>query len=135
MRVISGLLVGVLFGLGLTVSGMINPGKIIAFLDVSGVWDPSLIVVMAAALGVSLVGYRVVLAFEKPLFEATFQLPTKTLVDRPLLIGSALFGAGWGLSGLCPGPAITAGALLRPEVYAFLAAMIAGMALHDFRRP
>lgn len=132
MRNLSALAVGLLFGLGLTISGMIDPAKIIAFLDVTGAWDPSLLVVMASALAVSFVGYRIVLARAKPAFEPAFQLPTKTVIDRPLLIGSALFGAGWGLAGLCPGPAISAAALGEPAVYAFLAAMLAGMALKDF---
>lgn len=132
MRIFSALVVGVLFGLGLTISGMINPAKIIGFLDVAGKWDPSLLVVMASALAVSFIGYRVVLAREKPLYEPSFQLPTKTAIDRPLLAGSAIFGAGWGLSGLCPGPAISATMLFSPSVYAFLAAMVAGMLLHDF---
>lgn len=131
MRVLSALLVGVLFGLGLTISGMINPAKIIAFLDIAGAWDPSLLVVMASALAVSFVGYRIVLAREKPVFEPSFQLPTKTQIDRPLLIGAALFGAGWGLAGLCPGPAISAAALGHGEIYVFLVALAAGMLLKD----
>jgi hypothetical protein len=132
MRIISALLVGLLFGAGLTVSGMINPAKIIAFLDVAGAWDPSLLVVMAAALAVSFVGYRAVLARQKPAFEPSFQLPSKTVIDRPLLLGSALFGTGWGLAGLCPGPAVSAAVLGHPSIYAFIAAMLAGMALKDF---
>jgi uncharacterized membrane protein YedE/YeeE len=132
MRVFSAFAVGLLFGLGLTISGMIDPAKIIAFLDVTGDWDPSLLVVMGSALAVSFIGYRIVLAREKPAFETSFQLPSKTVIDRPLLIGSALFGAGWGLAGLCPGPAISAAALGQPAVYAFLAAMLAGMAIRDF---
>lgn len=132
MRVISALFVGLLFGAGLTVSGMINPAKIIAFLDVAGAWDPSLLVAMAAALAVSSIGYRIVLVRQKPAFDAAFQLPVKTVIDRPLLAGSALFGAGWGLAGLCPGPAVSAVALSEPAIYAFMAAMLAGMALKDF---
>ncbi|MFN3960437.1 MAG: DUF6691 family protein [Parvularculaceae bacterium] len=132
MRVVSALLAGLVFGLGLTISGMINPAKIIGFLDVTGAWDPSLLVVMASALTVSFAGYRLVLARGKPAFEPSFQLPTKTVIDRPLLVGSALFGAGWGFAGLCPGPAISAAVLGSPSVYAFLAAMLAGMAIKDF---
>lgn len=131
MRVVSSLLVGILFGAGLTISGMINPAKIIAFLDIAGAWDPSLLVVMASALAVSFIGYRIVLARERPLFEPSFQLPTKTVIDRPLLVGSALFGAGWGLSGLCPGPAISGAALGQSEIYVFLLALFAGMLLKD----
>jgi len=135
MSVLSALLVGVLFGLGLTISEMINPAKIIAFLDVAGSWDPSLLVVMASALVVSFVGYRIVLARRAPLFGAAFQLPTKTTIDRPLIVGSALFGVGWGLAGLCPGPAISAAALGKGEIYVFLIALIAGMLLKDGLAP
>lgn len=131
MRVISALIVGLIFGLGLTISGMINPAKIIAFLDVAGDWDPSLLMTMGSALGVSFAGYRIALAREKPVFEPGFQLPTKTVIDRPLLVGSALFGAGWGLSGLCPGPAISAAALGHGEIYVFLVTLFAGMLLKD----
>lgn len=136
MRSLSALLVGVLFGLGLTISQMIDPAKIIAFLDVSGAWDPSLLVVMASALAVSFIGYRVALAREKPAFEPSFQLPTRTVIDRPLLVGSAMFGVGWGLAGLCPGPAISGAALGKGEIYVFLIALFAGMLLKDgFARP
>lgn len=131
MRVWSALGVGVLFGLGLTISGMINPAKIIAFLDITGAWDPSLLVVMASALAVSFIGYRIVLVREKPLLDERFQLPAKTTIDRPLIIGSAIFGAGWGLSGLCPGPAISAAALGNGAIYVFLVALVAGMFLKD----
>lgn len=134
MRLVSALFVGVLFGLGLAVSGMIDPAKIIAFLDVTGAWDPSLLVVMASALAVSFIGYRIALAREKPMLEPSFQLPTKTAIDRPLLLGSALFGVGWGLAGLCPGPAIAALTLAEPAIYAFIIAMLAGMLLHDAKK-
>lgn len=131
MRVASAFIVGVLFGLGLTISQMIDPAKIIAFLDVAGAWDPSLLVVMASALAVSFVGYRIVFARERPAFEPSFQIPTKTAIDRPLVVGSAMFGAGWGLAGLCPGPAIAAAALGQGEIYVFLIALFAGMLLKD----
>lgn len=137
MRVLSALAVGLLFGLGLTISEMINPAKIIAFLDIGGAWDPSLLVVMGSALAVSFIGYRVVLARSKPVFEPSFQLPTKTVIDRPLLIGAALFGAGWGLAGLCPGPAISAALLGNGAIYVFLIALFIGMTAKDglpFRR-
>lgn len=132
MRIIAALFVGILFGLGLTVSGMIDPANIIAFLDITGAWNPSLLIVMASALAVSFVGYRLVFAMKKPAFDTSFQVPSKTVIDRPLVLGAAIFGIGWGLSGLCPGPALTAAALLRPEVFVFLAAMLAGMTLKDF---
>ncbi len=131
MRIIAALIAGLIFGLGLTISEMIDPAKIIAFLDITGAWDPSLIIVMASALAVSFAGYRIVLAREKPLFEPSFQLPTKTVIDRPLLAGSAMFGVGWGLAGLCPGPAVSAVALGNEAIYVFLAALFAGMLLKD----
>lgn len=132
MRVAAALLVGILFGFGVTLSGMINPANIIAFLDVTGSWNPSLLVVTASALAVSFIGYRLAFALQKPVLDTSFQNPAKTVIDRPLILGAAIFGIGWGLSGLCPGPAITAAALMRLEVLAFLAAMLAGMALKDF---
>lgn len=134
MRIVSALIVGVIFGLGLTISGMIDPAKIIAFLDVTGRWDPSLLVVMAAALATTFIGYRVVLARAKPVFDDKFQLPAAKTIDRQLLTGASIFGAGWGLAGLCPGPAISASALFFAPTLAFLGAMIAGMVAHDFTR-
>jgi hypothetical protein len=131
MRLFATFLVGLLFGLGLVVSGMTNPANIVGFLDLAGDWNPSLIVVMASALSVAFVGYRIVLARRKPLLADTFQLPKATAIDRKLIIGSAMFGVGWGMSGLCPGPAIAAAATGALPVFAYLAAMIAGMAAHE----
>ncbi len=127
MRIASSFFVGLIFGLGLVISQMINPQKIIAFLDVAGNWDPSLLVVMGTALVTTFAGYRFVLAREKPVFEARFQIPEKTVIDRPLLIGAGLFGIGWGLAGLCPGPGITAAAVGGLAPWAYLAAMALGM--------
>lgn len=132
MRIASSFLIGLLFGLGLVVSQMINPQKIIAFLDVAGNWDPSLLVVMGAALMTTLIGYRLVLRRPKPAFDERFHLPTKTVIDRPLLVGAGLFGVGWGLAGLCPGPAISASAVGGLVPLAFIAAMLAGMAAQRF---
>ncbi len=132
MKNVAAFAVGLLFGLGLVVAQMTNPAKIIAFLDVAGNWDPSLAVVMAAALSVSFVGYRLVLGRPKPLLADAFQLPTKTLIDRPLVIGAAVFGAGWAMAGLCPGPgfsSLASGGLLS---LGFVAAMAAGMKARDF---
>jgi uncharacterized membrane protein YedE/YeeE len=126
-RILSSFFIGLLFGLGLVVSQMINPQKIVGFLDVAGNWDPSLLVVMAAALVTTFAGYRLVLSRPKPVFESGFQLPAKTVIDRPLLIGAGIFGAGWGLAGLCPGPGITAAAVGGIAPWAFVAAMLAGM--------
>ena len=127
MRIFSSFLVGLIFGLGLVISQMINPTKIIAFLDVTGNWDPSLMVVMGTALVTTFTGYRLVLKREKPAFEGVFQIPSNTVIDRPLLIGASVFGIGWGLSGLCPGPGITAAAVGGVVPWAYLAAMLAGM--------
>jgi uncharacterized membrane protein YedE/YeeE len=118
---------GLLFGLGLVISGMINPAKVLNFLDVAGTWDPSLAFVMAGALIVATLGYRLVLPRGKPLFASDFSVPSARQIDPRLIGGAALFGAGWGLVGFCPGPAITAAALGMGEVYIFLAAMLAGM--------
>ena len=123
---------GLLFGLGLTVSGMINPAKVIGFLDLAGDWDPSLALVMATALLVSLPGFRLILKREQPLFAAKFFLPEKSDIDSPLVGGAALFGIGWGLAGFCPGPALAAAASLNSSVLLFLAAMVGGMLLHHF---
>ena len=97
---------GFLFGAGLTVSQMVNPSKVIAFLDITGEWDPSLAFVMGGALLVTFIGYRFILRSTTPLFENSFRLPTRKDIDAPLLYGSALFGIGWGVAGLCPGPAL-----------------------------
>ncbi len=129
MRLLSSFLVGLLFGLGLVISQMSNPQKILGFLDIAGNWDPSLIVVMMSALATTLIGYRIVLARRKPAFEAAFQLPVKTVIDRPLLTGAALFGVGWGMAGLCPGPGLTIVTIGGLAPFAFLAAMLAGMGL------
>ena len=123
---------GLLFGLGLTVSGMINPAKVIGFLDLAGDWDPSLALVMATALLVSLPGFRLILKRDQPLFAAKFFLPEKSDIDSPLVGGAALFGIGWGLAGFCPGPALAAAASLNSSVLLFLAAMVGGMLLHHF---
>lgn len=132
MRNIAALGVGLLFGLGLVVSQMINPARVIGFLDVTGRWDPTLAFVMAGALAVSFVGYRIVWRRPKPVLEEKFHLPTATQIDSRLLIGSALFGIGWGLSGFCPGPGITALSLGNAEPFLFVGAMLAGMGLSRF---
>jgi uncharacterized membrane protein YedE/YeeE len=123
-RILSSFAAGLLFGLGLVISGMVNPAKVQNFLDVTGAWDPSLALVMGAALGVTSIGYRGLRVLSHPVFEAQFQWPTATDINVRLLAGAALFGAGWGLGGFCPGPALSATALGRAEVYIFLTAMI-----------
>lgn len=125
-RDVVALLAGVLFGAGLSVSQMINPQKVQAFLDLAGDWDPSLALTMAGALLVTAIGYRLVLKRPRPLLGDAFQLPAQQLIDRRLLLGAALFGIGWGLGGYCPGPAIAALALGTLEPWLFMGAMLVG---------
>jgi uncharacterized protein len=132
LRMLVYLFSGALFGLGLTISGMVNPQKVIGFLDVTGNWDPTLAVVMAGALLVAIPALRLIFKRPRPVLEDEFEVPTKKELDAKLLGGSALFGVGWGLSGLCPGPAMTALASGLAPVFAFVAAMIAGMALYKW---
>ena len=131
MLALASFVCGLLFGFGLFVSGMTQPAKVLGFLDVFGVWDPTLAFVMAAALLVSFVGFRVARQRAKPVLAAEHLWPTRTDIDRPLLIGSALFGAGWGLVGLCPGPALVNLATLMPQVVVFVLAMAAGLVAKD----
>ena len=127
MRPLASLIVGIIFGLGLVISGLANPAKVLNFLDVTGAWDPSLAFVMAGAVAVTAIGYRLVLTRPGPAFDARFHLPQATAIDGRLLGGAAAFGIGWGLSGYCPGPAITALAFFSPSTLIFVAAMLAGM--------
>lgn len=127
MHILVNLLVGLLFGVGLVISGMADPAKVLNFLDLFGTWDPSLAFVMGGAVAVAFVGFRLVLGRGRPLLDTAFHLPTKRDIDRPLLLGAALFGIGWGLGGFCPGPAFTALGLGAPGTYAFVPAMLAGM--------
>jgi uncharacterized protein len=138
MPALAALICGFVFGWGLLISGMMQPAKVLAFLDIFGNWDPSLAVVMAAALAVSSAGFALAKRRERPLLAAQSVWPSRTDIDRPLVIGSVLFGAGWGLVGLCPGPALENLATLSPRVIVFVIAMAAGMALQDAwqkRRP
>lgn len=107
-RLLAALLAGALFGTGLVVSQMTSPAKVLAFLDVAGAWDPSLALVMGAALLVTVPAFRAILGRSRPLFDESFHLPVKRSLDARLLGGSALFGIGWGLAGFCPGPALAA---------------------------
>lgn len=118
---------GFMFGIGLWVSGMANPKKVLDFLDITGAWDASLVFVMGGAVAVTLVGFRT--------FKSRFHLPTLKDIDFPLVAGAALFGIGWGIAGYCPGPALTALATLSAESIVFVAAMIAGGLLHKFAVP
>lgn len=126
------LIAGTLFGAGLVVGGMTDPGKVIGFLDLAGQWDASLAVVMGAALCVTLPVFQFVARRRsRPLLGSRFFLPTKTDLDPQLLGGAVLFGIGWGIAGLCPGPAIANLVSGAPEVLAFVVAMVAGMWLRD----
>lgn len=131
MRGLVAFVSGLLFGAGLLVGGMTDPAKVIGFLDLAGHWDPSLAFVMGAALCVTLPTFQLLKGRNRPLFEERFFLPTKTDLDPQLLGGAALFGIGWGIAGLCPGPAIANLASGSMEVLGFVAAMIAGMWLRD----
>ena len=125
-----GLLSGVLFGLGLAVSGMILPQKVQGFLDITGVWDPSMMLVMGGALLVFMPGYLLLVKpRQRALNGEPFHLPTKRPIDRRLLLGSALFGIGWGLGGVCPGPALANLADSSFPLLAFIVAMLLGMRL------
>ena len=130
-RHISALLAGLVFGLGLTISEMVNPAKVLAFLDLLGSWDPSLAFVMGGALIVTAIGYRLVWMQPKPVFADRFQVPGDRSIDTRLAVGAVMFGVGWGLVGLCPGPAISALTLGGIPVLVFLAAMGTGMAAFE----
>ena len=121
--------IGLIFGIGISISGMANPAKVINFFDIAGTWDPSLAFVMGGALAVAAVIYRQVFRAPKPVLDTTFHVPTGRVIDRRLIVGSATFGVGWGLSGFCPGGAIPALGTGRAEVVIFFAAMAGGIAL------
>jgi hypothetical protein len=124
---VAGLLTGLVFGLGLCLSGLADPAVVQGFLDLAGDWNPALLFVMAAGVAVTLIGYRIVLNQARPLWSASFRLPLATAVDVPLMCGATLFGIGWGLAGYCPGPILVSMASGRGEVFVFVLAMLAGM--------
>ena len=129
MRWFLALMAGLMFGAGLAVSDMVNPARVLNFLDLAGDWDPTLAFVMAGGLAVALPGYRLVFARPTPLADTKFHLPTRQTIDARLLGGAALFGLGWGLAGICPGPALAGLVTLQPMLLLFVAAMLAGMLL------
>jgi uncharacterized membrane protein YedE/YeeE len=130
-RILSALVCGLIFGAGLLISGMTETQKVLGFLDLLGDWDPSLAVVMAAALVVSFVGFALARRQAAPVFEARALWPTKHDIDTPLVAGAVLFGAGWGLIGFCPGPAIADLSTGAPAVIVFVVAMAVGMAANN----
>ena len=123
---VSAFFVGIIFGLGLAVSEMTNPARIIGFLDVTGRWDPTLLFVMGGALLVAAVLFPLILRRPRPVLADRFSLPTKTKIDTRLVIGAIIFGIGWGLAGFCPGPALAALASGSSSVFWFVAAMLVG---------
>lgn len=129
MKNLVALLSGIIFGIGLAVSGMMNPAKVIGFLDFAGDWDPTLALVMGGALLVTGPAFYVILRRPRPVLARNFDLPTKTAIDGRLLSGAAVFGVGWGLSGFCPGPAVAALSMGLLPAFVFVLAMVAGMFL------
>jgi len=128
--VVPGLVVGMIFGAGLALSDMVNPARVLAFLDLAGAWDPALAFVMGGALIPSAIGYALVRRMQRPLLADEFRIPQNRVVEPQFLAGAAIFGIGWGLVGLCPGPAIAGLAFGNWQLWLFTGAMIAGMVLH-----
>jgi uncharacterized membrane protein YedE/YeeE len=122
---------GTLFGFGLALSGMLDPARVQGFLDIFGAWDPSLMFVLGGAVIVAMAGMLFVKAMARPVLAEKFHMPTKTRIDRPLILGSAIFGIGWGLGGLCPGPAVAGLPMGYGATFLFVVAMLAGMTIHD----
>ncbi|AEF99669.1 DUF6691 family protein [Methylomonas methanica] len=126
MKLILALFAGIIFGLGLTVSQMTNPDKVLGFLDFAGDWDPSLALVMAGALAIAVAGFRWTRQQEKPVLGSRFHITLKTTLDKPLLTGAGLFGIGWGMTGYCPGPAFAGMALGNQEAIVMVTSIYAG---------
>ena len=131
MWIIASLVCGLIFGAGLLISGMMQPTKVLGFLDIFGAWDPSLLVVMAAALAVSVPGFMLADRSARPWFAGQYFRPGSSGIDLPLVAGAAVFGIGWGLVGLCPGPALANLGTLSPGIIVFVVAMAIGIVAHD----
>lgn len=125
------LLSGIVFGFGLSLSGMLNPVRVQGFLDVFGNWDPSLAFVLGGAVIVAFIGVQVMKRMRHPVFDDSFHVPTNRKIDLPLVVGSALFGLGWGIGGFCPGPAVASLPVGVPQTVLFVVAMLIGMTFHD----
>lgn len=124
-------LVGLIFGIGLIISGMANPAKVVGFLDLAGSWDPSLALVMAGAIGVSFFAFRSGSQRQKSILGLPIQIPTRKDIDGRLVTGAVMFGAGWGIAGFCPGPALVAVGAANSDAMIFVAAMLAGMLIFE----
>lgn len=131
MQLILAFGIGLLFGLGLIVSGMTNPAKVQGFLDLAGAWDPSLLFVMGGAIAVAAIGFAFASRRRQALLGGPIRMPSATAIDRRLVLGSVAFGIGWGLAGFCPGPAIASLAAGSVKPLVFTAAMVAGMGLFE----
>ena len=128
LKYISSAIAGGVFGFGIAISGMANPAKVLNFFDIFGTWDPSLVFVMGGAMINALIGYRLVFGVQKrPLFEVSFSLPSAKQIDRRLILGSIVFGIGWGIAGFCPGGAIPTFGLGHSESYIFIASLVVGI--------
>lgn len=134
LRAVAALFCGTVFGLGLAVSGMVDPARVRGFLDVSGHWNPALVFVLAGAVTVAFLGVRLTAGWRRPAFDDDFHLPRASRIDAALVVGAAIFGAGWGLAGFCPGPAIAALTIDAARASVFVVAMAFGMRLHDLAR-
>ncbi len=131
LRVLVALTSGAVFGFGLSLSGMLNPVRVRGFLDITGNWDPSLAFVLGGAVGVTAMAWRLAGRFHRPAFDTGFHLPKDRPIDGRLILGSAIFGIGWGMVGLCPGPAVASLSLGLPASFLFVTAMLIGMTIHD----
>jgi len=132
VTLIASLLAGLVFGLGLLVSGMANPAKVLGFLDIAGAWDPSLAFVMVGAIAVGLVAFRLARQRALSFLGADMRLSDETRIDARLIVGSTLFGIGWGIAGFCPAPAVVALGTGSPRALVFVVAMLVGMAIFEF---
>lgn len=132
MKLITTYLIGLIFGFGISISGMINPAKVLNFFDIAGTWDPSLMFVMGGALITTFVGYRLIFCRQVPILGEVFNLPSSQTVDSRLIAGSAVFGVGWGIAGFCPGGALPALGTGQSQVFIYAAALVAGIFIAKF---